>query len=513
MTAAAPALEFEGVCKRFGGVQALSDVSFAVPTGRVVGLVGQNGAGKSTLMNVLGGVVSPDAGAMRLGGAPYAPRDPAAAARTGVAFIHQELNLFPNLSVADNLFVGDPGFWLDRGAAHRRAAELLAAVELAVAPDMPVERLAPGERQLVEIARALSADARVVIFDEPTTLLAARETVRLFRLIGRLRDEGRAVLFISHALGDVLRLADEVVVMRDGRVADAGPRERFTVPSLVARMVGREMARVFPPRTAPPRDGATLEVRGLTQPGVARDISFTLHAGEVLGVFGLMGSGRTELARMLFGLAPYARGEVLVGGAPLRVGAPREAIARGVAFVTEDRRDEGLLLDAPVLENAALAFLSRFARGPFRVVDRARLRAEVGRVAGELGVRCDALDGQPVKSLSGGNQQKVVLARWLLSPPAVLLLDEPTRGIDVGAKHEVYTIIDRLAAKGSGVLMISSEVEELTGMCDRILVMHAGELRAEFVGPAFEEERILGAAFGESDDGEADVPIGSALHG
>jgi ABC-type sugar transport system ATPase subunit len=306
----------------------------------------------------------------------------------------------------------------------------------------------------------------------------------------------------------VLALADDVVVMRDGRVTGAGPAAGFTVPALVARMVGREMARVFPERTSRPGADAVLEVRGLTEPGVARDVSFAVRAGEVLGVFGLMGSGRTELARMVYGLDPYARGAVRVAGAALPPGDPRAAVARGLAFVTEDRRDEGLLAEAPVLDNVALASLPRFARGPLGVVDRAGLRGAVARVAGELGVRCDAVDGQPVRSLSGGNQQKVVLARWLLTPPRVLVLDEPTRGIDVGAKHEVYAIVDRLAAGGAGVLMISSEVEELVGTCDRILVMHAGEVAAAFDGPgaggpAFDPERILRAAFGEAAAGAA----------
>jgi ribose transport system ATP-binding protein len=498
-----PILEFRGIGKSFLGVRALQGVSFALPEGHVLGLIGQNGAGKSTLMNVLGGVVRPDEGEMRLAGSAYAPADPAAATRAGVAFIHQELNLFPNLSITDNLFIGGfprrAGILIDRRAARARATELLAAVELAVPPETPVERLSPGERQLVEIARALSADARIIIFDEPTTSLTARETERLFRLVARLRSERRSMLYISHALEDVLTLADDIVVLRDGQVVDAGPRADFSVGRMISRMVGREMEQQFPPRRGEPSDRVVLDARGVSQPGIVHDVHLRLHAGEVLGVFGLMGSGRTELARILFGLDAAARGAIRRGEERAAgVASPRECIASGMAFVTEDRREEGLMMDASILENMGLVSLPRHARRGTGVLDRGRLRGAVEEVGRGLHLKHESLERQPVRSLSGGNQQKVVIGKWLLDRPEVLILDEPTRGIDVGAKHEVYGIIHELAAQGTGVLMISSEVEELIGMCDRMLVMHNGEVRAELRRGEFQQERILAAAFGEA---------------
>lgn len=498
-----PILEFRDISKSFLGVRALQGVSFELEQGHVLGLIGQNGAGKSTLMNVLGGVIRPDQGEMRLAGSPYAPTDPAAARRAGVSFIHQELNLFPNLSIADNLFIGGfprrAGVLIDRRAAGARAVELLAAVELAVPPDALVERLSPGERQLVEIARALSTDARIIIFDEPTTSLTARETERLFRLVDRLRSEGRSMLYISHALEDVLKLADDVVVLRDGEVVDAGPREQFTVGRMISRMVGREMEQQFPPRRGEPSDRVVLEARGVSEPGIVHDVHLRLHAGEVLGIFGLMGSGRTELARILFGLDPARHGEVRRGDLrPAATAGPRASIASGMAFVTEDRREEGLMMEASILENMGLVSLPRHARRGTGVVERGRLRQAVEEVSSGLHLKHASLERQPVRSLSGGNQQKVVIGKWLLQHLEVLILDEPTRGIDVGAKHEVYGIIHDLAAQGTGVLMISSEVEELLGMCDRMLVMHNGEIRAEFRRGEFDQEHILAAAFGEA---------------
>ena len=499
-------LDVDGVSKSFQGVRALREVGLTLRGGRVVGLVGQNGAGKSTLMNVLGGVVQPDAGRMALDGEPYDPRTSADAAAAGIAFIHQELNLFPNLSIADNLFIdrfprrGRAPF-IDRKAARARARELLDAVGLPHPPETPVERLAPGEQQLVEIAHALSRDARFIIFDEPTTSLTSRETERLFDLVGQLRAEGKAVVFISHTLTDVLRLADDVVVLRDGERVAAGEASAFSVERLITEMVGRRLEQRFPERTSEPSGEAILEVRGLSQPGVVRDVGLTLHRGEVVGLFGLMGSGRTELARILFGLDPFSQGEILLGGRPIGHLPTRERIRRGLAFVSENRREEGLLMEATVVENAGLASLRRYARTPLRFLDRRRLRERVEEVADALGVRRGSLDRHPVKSLSGGNQQKVVLGKWLLSEPSVFILDEPTRGIDVAAKYDVYALVADLAARGAAVLCISSEIEELVGLCDRLLVMHEGEIAGRFGKGAFDEPAILRAAFGEPSDG------------
>jgi ribose transport system ATP-binding protein len=493
-----PLLEFSGVGKSFHGVAVLRDIRFAVGAGRITALVGENGAGKSTLMNILGGNLRPDTGTLQLAGAPYAPRDAREAARAGVAQIHQELNLFTNLTVAENLFLTDfpvtPGLPLIRPAVLRtRAAALLARVGLDLPPDTPVDRLSTGECQLVEIAKALAGAARVIVFDEPTTSLTARETDRLFALMRELRAAGHALIFISHNLGDVLRLSDDIVVLRDGTLIAAEPAAQFTADRLVSLMVGRSLTQLFPARAAPPGREPALTVRGVSQPGIVENISFTLHRGEVLGLSGLMGAGRSELARILFGLDPRSAGEILVGERPLPPG-PRAAIEHGLAFVTEDRRADGLLAEAAIADNLALVTLPRHAARATGWLSLAGLGAALTAAAARVQLTARAGLGQPVRTLSGGNQQKVILARWLLSEPAVLILDEPTRGIDVGAKAEIYALIHAAAARGAGILVISSELEELIGLCDRLLVLNRGEVRDELARPDFDRERILRSA-------------------
>ena len=493
-------IEFRNIEKSFFGVKVLKSVSFAVPPGQTVGIVGENGAGKSTLMNILGGNLRPDAGEMRLNGQFYAPKSPREAEHARVAFIHQELNLFANLSIAENIFAG--GFprrarWLpfiDRRKMHARTAELLDELSLAYAPDTLIERLSAGERQLVEIAKALAFDARLIIFDEPTTSLSARETDRLFAIMAKLRARGISMIYISHSLGHVLKLCDEIVVLRDGAVVGNEPVAQLSIERMVSLMVGREITQLFPKRQTRPGDAVALEVRGVSQPGVARDITFQLRRGEILGVSGLMGSGRSELARILFGLDPCAAGEIRLNGELLNGLPPRERIRRGLAFLTEDRRAEGLCMEAAIADNVALVALPRFVRTVFRFVNRADARAAVTSIREAVKLTASARDDQAVKTLSGGNQQKVVLAKWLLNEPKVFILDEPTRGIDVGAKHEVYRLINELAARGAGVLMISSEVEELIGMCDRILVLRRGAIRDTVAPHEFDRERILRAA-------------------
>jgi ribose transport system ATP-binding protein len=482
-----PLLRLDGISKCFSDVPVLREVSLTAAKGEVLGIAGENGAGKSTLMNILGGVIAPDAGNMVLDDRVYLPGDPSEASARGVAFVHQELNLFPNLSIAENLFLTDfprrrvlglP--IIDRRSAAQAARRLLDAVELPLSPDTPVERLSQGERQLVEVAKALDRDARIVIFDEPTTSLAARESARLFAIIERLQARGAAVIYISHALADVRRLSSRILILRDGEAAATGPAGEFTEERMISCMVGRAIGQLYPTRRPlPPDPEPLLEARGLTHPDILEDVGFTLHSGEVLGVAGLMGSGRSELARILFGLDPCERGEILLSGDPIQHLSPRERIRRGLAFLTENRRDDGLLMPASVLANLALVEPQSSGLEP---------------VAGRIGVRCASLDRQPVRQLSGGNQQKVALGKWLVSPPRVFLLDEPTRGIDVGARAEIYRIVAALAATGVGILMISSEIEELTGMCDRILVMRRGEIRASIARPDFDREQILRVA-------------------
>lgn len=493
-------ISFRQIEKGFFGVKVLKGISFTVKPGETVGLVGENGAGKSTLMNILGGNLTPDSGEMRLNDQPYVPKSPRDAERAGVAFIHQELNLFSNLSIAENIFVG--GFprtstWLpfiDRNQIHKRTAELLRELDLPYSPDTLIERLSAGERQLVEIAKALAFDSRLIIFDEPTTSLTARETERLFAIMAQLRKRGIAMIYISHNLGDVLKLCDEVVVLRDGAVVGNEPAVQLTLERMISLMVGREITQLFPQRDTKPTESVALELRGVSQPGIARNITFRLHSGEILGISGLMGSGRSELARILFGLDPCAAGEILLQGESLNHLSPRDRIGRGLAFLTEDRRAEGLCLEAAIADNVALVSLPRFARNCFGLVNREAFRAAVSNIRQAVQLNASARDEQPVKTLSGGNQQKVVLGKWLLNEPNVFILDEPTRGIDVGAKYEVYRLINDLVARGAGVLMISSEVEELIGMCDRILVMRRGAIHDTVLPHEFDRERILRAA-------------------
>ena len=489
-------LEVESVSKAFSGIPVLEGVSLSLAAGRVLGLVGENGAGKSTLMNVLGGVVFPDTGEVRLAGDEYRPRGPAEAMARGVAYIHQELNLLPNLSVAENLFLPRlprRGLLMDRRRLEALARERLLAVGLDVSPWALVGDLGPGARQLVEIARALAADARVVILDEPTTSLTAPEAERLFALVRRLRDEGRGLVYISHALGDVLRLADDVLVLRDGEVVGSGPASGFDEARLITLMVGRSVDTVYPARAEAPPGEPALDVSGLGRGGAFRDVSLTVHRGEVVGLAGLMGAGRTELLRAIFGLDPPDSGEVRVHGRPLRPG-PREAIARGVALVTEDRREDGLVLDATIADNLALASLPAHARGGW--IDQRALAQALAAQAAAVRLDAPAGLGRPARTLSGGNQQKAVLGKWLLGRPSVVLLDEPTRGIDVGAKQHVYRLVADLAGGGAAVLLASSEIEELLGLADRVLVLRRGSVVDELCRAEFDRERILAAALG-----------------
>jgi ABC-type sugar transport system ATPase subunit len=409
------------------------------------------------------------------------------------------LNLFPNLSVEENLFI--TGFPLrsgapviDRGTIRTRARELLAAVDLDVSPARLVGHLSQGERQLVEIAKALHADAKVMILDEPTTSLTRREVDRLFAIVSRLKGRGVGVIFISHALEDVRRVCERITVLRDGAVVGSGSREELPIPRVISLMVGRSIDTIFPERRTPPRTEVALRVRNLTQRGVAHGVTFDIRAGEVLGLSGLMGSGRSELARMIFGLDPREGGTVEVGGTPLARPSPRAAMAAGLAFLTEDRRGEGLLMDATVADNVGLPFLKRFAKGP-GLLDGRALNRTARELARLVQLSTERVDETLAKHLSGGNQQKVVIAKWLNRRPRVFILDEPTRGIDVGAKQEVYRIVNRLVDEGGAVLLISSEIEEVIGLSDRILTINKGELTGSFRREdGFDREAILSAA-------------------
>ena len=499
-----PVLEFRDVDKRFFGAPVLRQVSFPLQRGTILGLIGENGAGKSTLMNILGGVLPADGGQMLLEERPFSPSSPADAAQAGVALVHQELNLFGNLSVAENLFLlafpqqGLTGLGLiDRRELRRQATDSLDRVGISLDPDTPLALLSPGERQLVEIAKALQAHPKILVLDEPTTSLTRPEIDRLFAIVNELRSKGVSIVYISHNLSDVRRLCDNLVVLRDGAVQAFGPSGDFTIERMIQSMVGREMGVLFPKRTCAPQAEILLEVRGLTQPGMIQDVSFSLRRSELLGVAGLMGSGRTELARILFGLDPLHQGQILVRGKPLQRPSPSRCIARGMAFLTEDRRSEGLLMEGGVVDNVALASLDRFAATPLGILRGGLMRRQSSALAESLGVECRDVQRQSLKTLSGGNQQKVVLAKWLLRDADILILDEPTRGVDVGAKHDIYVEINRALTRGACVLMISSELEELVGMCDRIIVMRQGEVESVVEKAEFDRSEMLRSAFGE----------------
>lgn len=489
-----PRLELKAISKAFFGVPVLKEVEFCVAPGEVVGLVGENGAGKSTLMNIIGGLLAVDQGLMHLDGEVFAPSSTSDARHRGVELVHQELNLFDNLTILENLQLSQ------RGRQRRQGADAIVAalekVGLKISPKERLTRLSPGERQLVEIAKAVLYQPRLLLLDEPTTSLTERETDRLFSIMESLRQAGTAIIYISHNLGHVRRICDQVVVLRDGEVQARSRTPDIDLDTMINLMVGREIEQAYPQRTEPCNRSILLDVAGVSRPGLVRNISFRLHTGEVLGISGLMGSGRTELARMLYGLEPFSAGTIQLLGRAIRP-TPRRCKKRGMAFVTESRRDDGLLLDAPVVSNTVLASLRRHAMKGCGCFSDDKALQTTNRMVEELSIRCSSAETQPVITLSGGNQQKVVLAKWLLTSPAVVILDEPTRGIDVGARQDIYQLINQLAERGAGILLISSELEELIGMCDRILVMTSGEIRSEVDRHQFDRRILLREAFGE----------------
>jgi L-arabinose transport system ATP-binding protein len=490
-----PVLSVERVSKAFGVVQALSDVSLDLRAGEVLALVGENGAGKSTLTRIIEGVFPPDSGQLKLAGRKTAFEGPAAAHAAGIRVIHQEPEIIPEVTVGENIFPGAlprrAGLFLDRAALNARTREILDVFGMTgdLSPDQLCVGLGPAQRQMIEIMRAVHAGGRVIAFDEPTSSLTGEETDRLFRVIRRLREEGVAVVYISHRLAEVVELADRVAVLRDGRLVDVSPIAETQEDDIIRNMVGRELTDMFPRRAAPGSD-TVLTVRGMTTAHVS-DISLDVRAGEVLGIGGLVGAGRSELAKGIFGFHARTAGTVEVAGKPVPPGQPGDAIMAGLGFAPEDRKDEALLLLRSILDNATLCVPDRVSR--FGLFDRRKAESIVGDIASRLAIKAPSLD-TPVSALSGGNQQKVVLARWLARAPKVLILDEPTRGIDVGAKSEIYSLIADLTRRGLGIVVISSEMQELLGLADRILVMAGGRITAHLQGEDMTEDAILRAA-------------------
>ena len=497
----APLLRVDGLCKRFGATAALDGVSFELHAGQVHALVGENGAGKSTLMNVLAGSLQPDAGAMAIEGVPYRPASPLQASQSGVALIHQELSLCPHLSVAENVLMGrEPARAgiLDRAALEQSAADLLANFSHPeLRPDRILGELPLAAQQVVEICRALASRARILLMDEPTSSLQRADVERLFELIRHLRGQGLGIVYISHFLEEVREIADEYTVLRDGRSVASGPIAGATNEQLVAHMVGRSVDHLFPSRARRAPGAVALAVRDLSAPPAVRSASFELRRGEVLGIAGLMGSGRTELARAVFGLDRPAGGEVTLedGGRgrrslPPRI-TPRAAIDAGLGYLSEDRKGEGLALTMSVADNVTLTRLEPCAtRGWLRLGVQRQKAAEWIR---RLAVRARSPE-QPVGTLSGGNQQKVAVARLLHQNADVLLLDEPTRGVDIGSKAKIYEVIAAAADAGKAVLIISSYLPELFGLCDRLAVMSRGRLSAARPIEAWTPESVLHAA-------------------
>ncbi|MBF8192534.1 sugar ABC transporter ATP-binding protein [Nonomuraea sp. K274] len=482
--------------KSFPGVRALDGVSLTVGEGEVVALLGENGAGKSTLMNILAGVFKDYEGEIEIGGEVARIHSPKDARGHGIAMIHQELNLVPELSIADNIFLGRERAFLDRKGMESRAAELLRGLGLDLSPRTLIKQCKIAERQLIEVAKALSQNVRVLVMDEPTSALADAEVHRLYEVIRDLTGRGVGVIYISHRLEELEEIADRVVVMRDGRYV--GERSSIDRDELIQMMVGRPLGEMFPRAAGGDTGEELLKVEDLSVPGEAgsgrtalRSVSLSVRAGEIVGVAGLMGAGRSELLEAIFGVHRPAGGAMTLAGRPYRPRSPRHAIARGVALVAEDRKAQSLVLGNTIAFNASLPSLKRFLR--FGVVAAKKANAEVERQVRELRVKTPSTRFT-VGNLSGGNQQKVVLAKWLLTAPSLILMDEPTRGIDVGAKAEIHALMSELAASGKAVLVASSELPELLAMCDRILVLCEGRITAEFGRGQATQEAILEAA-------------------
>lgn len=493
-------LEMLKISKGFPGVQALDNVSFDLHAGEIHALVGENGAGKSTLMKVLSGVYQQDSGDIFLNGDPIKIQSPRDAQTLGISIVHQELNLFPNLSVMENIYSGHmprKGVWgfEDRKTATKISKEFLEKFEFSINPKTPLELLSVGQRQVVEICKALVQNARVLILDEPTASLSEHESELLFKVLAQLKQDGISIIYISHRLEEVFTVADRVTVLRDGKFVNTSEVGKTNIDQVVHSMVGREIRMDEFYGAKESEIGKTiLEVKNLSVADRFKQMSFSLQAGEILGFAGLVGSGRTDVALACFGACAIDSGSILIDGVPQKIKSPRRALELGIAYLPENRQQDGLFFDLSVRENISVTHLESFAKYGF--VQKGREKAEAEQFRQDLKIQTPTIE-QRVLSLSGGNQQKVILARWLAVQPKVLIVDEPTKGIDVGSKQEIYSLLRALAAKGVGVIVISSEMPEVIGLSDRILVMHEGKLTGVLAGAEITEENIMSLAAGQ----------------
>ena len=490
-----PLLEAIDITKSYAGVQALSNATFELRAGEVHALIGENGAGKSTFIKIITGAVEADSGEIRLLGEPLAGNSPRVSKALGIAAIYQQPALFRELSVAENIAIGleqmESGIRIDWSERRRRAVDLLAQVGAKIDPDTEAGELTMPQQQLVEIARALSANARVLILDEPTASLSEEDTRKLFHLIRELRARGVGMIYISHRLEELPLIADRVTVLRDGHTIDTRRMIDVDRQQLIRMMVGRELSAVFPQRQVETGD-VVLELRGLgcAAAGI-KDLSLSVRAGEIVGLAGLVGAGRTELARTIFGLTPADSGEILLRGEPVKISSPAQAIARGIAYLPEDRRRHGVVMELPISANITLASLDRLSR--FGALDFRREREIAAQYTERLRIKTPAIYA-PVATLSGGNQQKVALSRWLMTQPSLLVLDEPTQGIDISAKSEIHALITELTSQGVAILLISSELPEILGMSDRIAVMCGGTIAGILNRAEADQQKILALA-------------------
>ncbi|MDO4478804.1 MAG: sugar ABC transporter ATP-binding protein [Lachnospiraceae bacterium] len=479
------AIELNHITKSFGDVQVLKDVTLKVKKGQIVGLVGENGAGKSTMMNVLDGIYQKNGGEILVDGKPYNPHGPKDAAAAGIAFVQQELNLFTNLSVLENLYITgmlkNAVGLINKKAMYNVVKEKLKEIGADdLSPNAIIGTLPMGQRQMVEITKSIMIDANVIIFDEPTTSLSNSEKVKLFKIFNQMREQGKSIIFISHILEDVMEYTDEIAVLRDGEIISQRPTAECDTNTIIKEMVGRELTNIYPTCEKEVGD-VVFQAKNICSADRFDNVNLDVREGEIVGIFGLMGAGRTELMRCIFGLDPMTSGEVVYKGNQIKPVTPENCIDNGMAMITENRREEGLLLPKTLTENIVLSSLKTHRKNGNRFfMDAAKEKEDAAKMRDSLLIKTFDVHKQQAGTLSGGNQQKVVFAKWVLSDPKVFILDEPTKGVDVGAKYEIYSIIQNLAKEKSAVIMVSSEIEELMGICDKILVMAENKFTGEF---------------------------------